>query len=30
MTIGTLVAFTTLQTSLFRPLTGLLSTGVSQ
>jgi ATP-binding cassette, subfamily B, bacterial len=29
MTIGTLVAFTTLQNSLFRPLTGLLSTGVS-
>ncbi len=29
MTIGTLVAFTTLQTSLFRPLTGLLNTGVS-
>ena len=29
MTIGTLVAFTTLQNSLFRPLTGLLNTGVS-
>ena len=29
MTIGTLVAFTTLQNSLFRPITGLLSTGVS-
>ncbi|HUZ35123.1 MAG TPA: ABC transporter ATP-binding protein [Streptosporangiaceae bacterium] len=29
MTIGTLVAFTTLQTSLFRPLTGLLNTSVS-
>jgi ATP-binding cassette subfamily B protein len=29
MTIGTLIAFTTLQNSLFRPLTGLLSTGVS-
>jgi ATP-binding cassette subfamily B protein len=29
MTIGTLVAFTTLQNSLFRPLTGLLSTSVS-
>jgi ATP-binding cassette subfamily B protein len=29
MTIGTLVAFTTLQNGLFRPLTGLLSTGVS-
>jgi ATP-binding cassette, subfamily B, bacterial len=29
MTIGTLVAFTTLQNNLFRPITGLLSTGVS-
>jgi ATP-binding cassette subfamily B protein len=29
MTIGTLIAFTTLQGSLFRPLTGLLNTGVS-
>jgi ATP-binding cassette, subfamily B, bacterial len=29
MSIGTLVAFTTLQNGLFRPLTGLLSTGVS-
>ncbi len=29
MTIGTLVAFTTLQNSLFRPLTGLLNTSVS-
>ena len=29
MTIGTLVAFTTLQNGLFRPLTGLLSTSVS-
>jgi ATP-binding cassette, subfamily B, bacterial len=29
MTIGTLVAFTTLQNSLFRPLMGLLSTGVA-
>ncbi len=29
MTIGTLNAFTTLQNSLFRPLTGLLSTSVS-
>jgi ATP-binding cassette, subfamily B, bacterial len=29
MTIGTLIAFTTLQNSLFRPLTGLLSTSVS-
>jgi ATP-binding cassette, subfamily B, bacterial len=29
MTIGTLVAFTTLQNTLFRPITGLLSTGVS-
>jgi ATP-binding cassette, subfamily B, bacterial len=29
MSIGTLVAFTTLQNSLFRPITGLLSTGVS-
>jgi ATP-binding cassette, subfamily B, bacterial len=29
MTIGTLVAFTTLQNSLFRPLTGLLTTSVS-
>ena len=29
MTIGTLVAFTTLQTGLFRPLTGLLNTSVS-
>jgi ATP-binding cassette subfamily B protein len=29
MTIGTLIAFTTLQNSLFRPLMGLLSTGVS-
>jgi ATP-binding cassette subfamily B protein len=29
ITIGTLVAFTTLQNSLFRPLTGLLNTSVS-
>ncbi|MFI5956242.1 ABC transporter ATP-binding protein [Cryptosporangium sp. NPDC051539] len=29
LSIGTLVAFTTLQTTLFRPLTGLLNTGVS-
>jgi ATP-binding cassette, subfamily B, bacterial len=29
MSIGTLVAFTTLQNGLFRPLTGLLNTGVS-
>jgi ATP-binding cassette, subfamily B, bacterial len=29
MTIGTLIAFTTLQNNLFRPITGLLSTGVS-
>ncbi|HUD76346.1 MAG TPA: ABC transporter ATP-binding protein [Streptosporangiaceae bacterium] len=29
MTIGTLIAFTTLQNGLFRPLTGLLSTSVS-
>ena len=29
MTIGTLIAFTTLQNSLFRPLVGLLSTSVS-
>jgi ATP-binding cassette, subfamily B, bacterial len=29
VTIGTLIAFTTLQNSLFRPVTGLLSTGVS-
>ena len=29
MSIGTLIAFTTLQNSLFRPLTGLLNTGVS-
>ena len=29
MTIGTLIAFTTLQGGLFRPLTGLLNTGVS-
>src|ERR1700722_16443338 len=29
MTIGTLIAFTTLQNGLFRPITGLLSTGVS-
>ena len=29
MTIGTLIAFTTLQGSLFRPVTGLLSTSVS-
>jgi ATP-binding cassette subfamily B protein len=29
MTIGTLVAFTTLQNSLFRPLTGLLNTSVT-
>jgi ATP-binding cassette subfamily B protein len=28
MTIGTLIAFTTLQNGLFRPLTGLMSTGV--
>ena len=29
ITIGTLIAFTTMQNSLFRPLTGLLSTSVS-
>ena len=29
MTIGTLIAFTTLQNNLFRPLTGLLGTSVS-
>ncbi|WP_028935272.1 ABC transporter ATP-binding protein [Pseudonocardia spinosispora] len=29
MTVGTLVAFTTLQNGLFRPLIGLLDTGVS-
>jgi ATP-binding cassette, subfamily B, bacterial len=29
MTIGTLIAFTTLQNTLFRPLTGLLGTSVS-
>ncbi len=29
VTIGTLIAFTTLQSSLFRPVTGLLSTSVS-
>ncbi len=29
VTIGTLIAFTTLQNTLFRPVTGLLSTGVS-
>ncbi len=29
MTIGTLIAFTTLQNGLFRPLTGLLNTAVS-
>ncbi len=29
LTVGTLVAFTTLQNGLFRPLTGLLNTGVS-
>jgi ATP-binding cassette, subfamily B, bacterial len=29
ITIGTLIAFTTLQNSLFRPITGLLNTGVS-
>src|SRR5207342_2830294 len=29
ITIGTLIAFTTLQSSLFRPVTGLLNTGVS-
>ena len=29
MSIGTLIAFTTLQNGLFRPLTGLLNTGVS-
>jgi ATP-binding cassette, subfamily B, bacterial len=29
ITIGTLIAFTTLQTTLFRPVTGLLNTGVS-
>ncbi|HEX4705456.1 MAG TPA: ABC transporter ATP-binding protein [Pseudonocardiaceae bacterium] len=29
MTIGTLIAFTTLQSSLFRPLTGLMNTAVS-
>jgi ATP-binding cassette, subfamily B, bacterial len=29
ITIGTLIAFTTLQNGLFRPLTGLLNTGVS-
>ena len=29
VTIGTLIAFTTLQNTLFRPVTGLLNTGVS-
>ena len=29
ISIGTLIAFTTLQNNLFRPVTGLLSTGVS-
>ena len=29
ITIGTLIAFTTLQNTLFRPVTGLLNTGVS-
>ena len=29
LTIGTLIAFTTLQNTLFRPVTGLLNTGVS-
>ncbi len=29
ITIGTLIAFTTLQNNLFRPVTGLLNTGVS-
>ena len=29
ITIGTLIAFTTLQSSLFRPITGLLNTSVS-
>jgi ATP-binding cassette subfamily B protein len=29
ISIGTLIAFTTLQNTLFRPVTGLLSTGVS-
>src|SRR6266480_4091740 len=29
VSIGTLIAFTTLQNSLFRPVTGLLNTGVS-
>src|SRR5207344_282044 len=29
ISIGTLIAFTTLQSSLFRPLTGLLNTSVS-
>src|SRR5208337_3624010 len=29
VSIGTLIAFTTLQNGLFRPITGLLSTGVS-
>jgi ATP-binding cassette subfamily B protein len=29
MTIGTLIAFTTLQNNLFRPLTGILNTGVA-
>jgi ATP-binding cassette subfamily B protein len=29
ITIGTLIAFTTLQTTLFRPITGLLNTSVS-
>ena len=29
VSIGTLIAFTTLQNNLFRPITGLLSTGVS-
>jgi ATP-binding cassette subfamily B protein len=29
ISIGTLIAFTTLQNNLFRPLTGLLNTGVS-
>src|SRR6202007_3473184 len=29
VTIGTLIAFTTLQNTLFRPITGLLNTSVS-
>src|SRR6185369_5097979 len=29
ISIGTLIAFTTLQNTLFRPVTGLLNTGVS-